>query len=192
VAWLGGLVAAFLLSAPPVTSGATQTAPLELAVKAAFVYNFVKLVTWPDLPHTRTPTLRICVLADEDLADALDTAVRDKQVMGRPLAVGRFSSVDEVVPCAVLFVGRGMADQLPLLLLRLRGWPVLTVSDAAGFAGEGGAIGLFADEGRVRFEISVASVRAAGLQVSSKLLRLSRPALGPPCADCVSRAEQER
>jgi hypothetical protein len=170
----------------------TPAVPLERAVKAAFVYNFVKLVTWPDSPLTRGPAFHICVLADDGLAEALDTTVRDKQVMGRPLAVGRFSSVDEIEPCDVLFVGRSVAKQLPRILQRLRGWPVLTVSDAAGFAGIGGAIGLFVDESRVRFEVSAASAKAAGLNVSSKLLRLSRPAVADPCAACASDPGQER
>jgi hypothetical protein len=193
VAFLLAVVGALMaLRVPQAAGGTPETGiPLEQAVKAAYVYNFVKLVTWPKSPLTRTPTLSICILDDDFLADALDTTVRDKRVMGRPLAVGRFSRIDEVVPCAVLFVGRGMAGRLPQILQRLRGWPVLTVSDAEGFTSQGGMIGLFREDNRVRFEIGVAAAQAAGLQISSKLLRLSRPAPGRPCPTCAVSSGRE-
>jgi hypothetical protein len=57
---------------------------------------------------------------------------------------------------------------------------VLTVSDAEGFASQGGVIGLFLEDNRVRFEVDLTAAQAAGLQISSKLLRLSRPC--PACA----------
>jgi hypothetical protein len=161
-------------------------------MKAAYAYNFVKLVTWPESPMSRTPTFYICVLDDDYFADALDSIVRDKRLRGQSLAVARFWSIDQVVPCAVLFVGRGAAGRLPQILQQLRGWPVLTMSDAEGFTDQGGAIGLFLEDNRVRFEISVSAVRIAGLQVSSKLLRLSRPVVGGPRAAGASDLGRER
>jgi hypothetical protein len=167
--------------------------PLEQEVKAAYVYNFVKFVTWPaESPLTRSPALTICILDDDPLADAVDATVRDRRVEGRPLAVRRFRKADEVVPCAVLFVSRGMAGRLPQLLEQLRGWPVLTVSDAEGFTSQGGVISLFLEDKRIGFEIGVAAAQAAGLRISSKLLRLSRPAPGRPCPSCGVGAGRER
>jgi hypothetical protein len=175
------------LRVPPAAGGSPESEiPLEQAVKAAFVYNFVQLVTWPESPLTRAATLSICVLDDDSLADALETTVRDKRVMGRPLAVGRFSRIEEVAPCAVLFVGRGMAGRLPQIRQRLQGLAVLTVSDAKGFTSQGGMIGLFLEDNRVRFEVELATAQAAGLQISSKLLRLARPSSGRPCLSCAA------
>jgi hypothetical protein len=85
-----------------------------------------------------------------------------------------------------------MSGHLPQLLQQLRGWPVLTVSDAEGFTSQGGVIGLLLEDDRVRFEIGVAAAQAAGLQISSKLLRLSRPEPGRPCPSCASGSGRER
>lgn len=181
------------LATPQAASGASEAeVPLEQAVKAAFVYNFVKLVAWPESPLTRAPALSICILDDDALADALDATVRGKNVLGRPLAVTRFHKADEVVPCAVLFVGRRMSVRLPQILERLWGWPVLTVSDAEGFVAQGGVIGLFLEDNHVRFQVGVAAAQAAGLPISSKLLRLSRPAPRRPCPSCDIRSVGER
>jgi len=55
------------------------------------------------------------------------------------------------------------------------GWnPLLTVGDSAGFCRQGGAIGFFLEDGKVRFEINVAAAERRGLRVSSSLLRLAR------------------
>jgi hypothetical protein len=193
-ALLLGLVGALVtLRVPEAAGGATGAeVPLEQAVKAAYVYNFVKFVTWPaESPLTRAPALTIGILDDDPLADAVDATVRDRRVEGRPLAVRRFHQADEVVPCAVLFVGRAMSGQLPQILDQLRGWPVLTVSDAEGFTSQGGVIGLFLEDNRVRFEVGVTAAQEAGLQVSSKLLRLSRPAPGRPCPTCAVSSGRE-
>lgn len=189
------IVAAVLaLRVPPAAGGPRKTGiAIEQAVKAAYVFNFTKFVTWPaESPLSTAPALTICILDDDSLADAVDATVRDKQVEGRPLAVRRFRKAHEVVPCAVLFVGRGMSGHLPQLLQQLRGWPVLTVSDAEGFTSQGGVIGLLLEDDRVRFEIGVAAAQAAGLQISSKLLRLSRPEPGRPCPSCASGSGRER
>jgi hypothetical protein len=158
---------------------------LDRAVKAAYVYNFARFVSWPaDSPLAVAPAFTLGVLDDEPLADALEAVVRDRQIAGRPVAVRRFVDVEEVVPCPVLYVGRAGSRDLRPLLDRLRGWPVLTVGDTAGFASRGGVIGLYPEDRRIRFEVRPSAARAAGLRVSSKLLRLSRPEpdrLDPAC-----------
>jgi hypothetical protein len=51
--------------------------------------------------------------------------------------------------------------------------PILTVSDAPGFVNRGGMIEFVLDSNRVRFEINLAAARAAGLNLSSELLRVA-------------------
>lgn len=177
-AFLFALAAAFAAHPPLAAWGEAgeRDAALEQAVKAAYVYNFTRFVSWPDdSPLARAPVFSIGVLGDDSFADAVEATVRDKTVEGRPLAVRRFRIADDVVPCPVLYVARAQSGNLPRLQARLQGWPVLTVGDAEGFASRGGMIGLFLKDGRIRFEVRLAAARAAGLEVSSKLLRLSGP-----------------
>ena len=190
-----GVVGALVMLQTGLASGEEPEAlvRVEQAVKAAYVYNFTKFVSWPvESPLTRAPEFTIGVLGDDSLAAAVEATVRGKHAEGRPLVVRRFRAVDEVVPCSVLFVASAMAEQMPQLLQRLQGSAVLTVSDAGGFTSWGGVIGLFLEDNRVRFEIGVSAAQAAGLQVSSKLLRLSRPAPPRACASCGAGSDGER
>jgi hypothetical protein len=60
------------------------------------------------------------------------------------------------------------------VLDQLRGRPILTVSDADGFAEAGGMIGLFIEDSRVRFAINLGAAESAHLTISSRLLNLAR------------------
>jgi YfiR/HmsC-like len=50
----------------------------------------------------------------------------------------------------------------------------VTIGESDSFTERGGMIGLIVDQGRVRFDINLAAITAAHLQVSSKLLALGR------------------
>jgi hypothetical protein len=167
--------------------------PLDRAVKAAYVYNFARFVSWPaESPFTLAPAFTFGVLGDDSFADALEAVVRGKKVGGRSVAVQRFGVAEDVVPCPVLYVGHARPGDLRPLLDRLRGWPVLTVGDAAGFASRGGVISLYSEDDRIRFVVRRSAARAARLGVSSKLLRLSRPEPDRSDPACVVGSEGER
>ena len=62
----------------------------------------------------------------------------------------------------------------------LRGPPVLTVADTAGFLDHGGIINFVLEGSKVRFEINQEAAERAGIKISSKLLRLAVGAKGIP------------
>ena len=60
------------------------------------------------------------------------------------------------------------------MLKNLVSRPILTVSDQADFAADGGAIELLSENNRIRFDVNLQTVRDSGLKMSSKLLQLAR------------------
>ena len=56
----------------------------------------------------------------------------------------------------------------------LDGAPVLTVGDSTGFATAGGMLGLVRVDRHLAFEANPQEIRAAGLVVSAKVLKLAR------------------
>ena len=83
----------------------------------------------------------------------------------------RSRTVEEVGDCRILFIDRAESQQLEHIgeLLRNRG--TLTVSDMEGAGRRGVMIQLATDNNRIKLLINVDSARAAGLTISSKLLR---------------------
>ncbi|MDQ2639766.1 MAG: YfiR family protein [Pseudomonadota bacterium] len=152
----------------PLARGAT---PTEFQVKAVFVFNFVTFVQWPPEQAAPSSPFTICLLGADDLADHLEDAVRGEQVDGRPLQVRRYRSVEEVGDCRILYIGRALQGQLGRVLARLDGRRTLTVSDAVDAARSGVMIQLANEKNRVRLLINVDAAQAAGLTISSNLLR---------------------
>ena len=149
---------------------ATADPPSEAALKAAFVYNFAKFVEWP-ANTAATDALTVCVAGTRpELATSL-AGLAGKSAQGRALAVKNNVLAADLDSCQVLYLGsdaRALAGQA-------RGRAgLLTVSDVPGFAQSGGMIGLFSEGERIRFEINPRSAEAAGLKVSSQLIKLAK------------------
>jgi hypothetical protein len=149
---------------------ATADPPSEAAVKAAFVYNFAKFVEWPAKSSAQNG-LTLCIAgARPELAASL-VELAGKSVQGHTLSVKNNVSPADLDVCHVLFLG---SDARPLAGQARGRAGLLTVSDMPGFAQSGGVIGLFSDGDRIRFEINPRSAEAAGLKVSSQLMKLAK------------------
>ncbi len=146
----------------------------EYDLKAAFLYNFITFTDWPDasFPSPESPYV-IGIVGDDPFGFALDEIVNGERIKGRPLAVRRFKRLDELRHCHILFISASESRRLADCLRRLKGQPILTVSDMAGFTAAGGGIG-FTPAPRIGLTINPAALRDANLVVSSKLLRLAQ------------------
>jgi hypothetical protein len=73
----------------------------------------------------------------------------------------------------LVFVQAGAGAAADDVLAAARGRPVLTVGDAGGFVAAGGMLGLVRSGAHLGFQANPAAIRAAGLQVSAKVLKLA-------------------
>lgn len=159
--------AAFILTlAIGIRPAATEDISLEYRVKAAYLYNFVKFVQWPQ--DAREGPVNICIAGRNPFGTVLAETIQDVSVDGRIL---KSRVILEPEPdCHVLFVPEGASGAY---LRAARGTPTLTVGETDDFLNEGGVIA-FVNEGRnVRFAISTDAADQARLRVSSRLLQLA-------------------
>jgi hypothetical protein len=150
----------------------------EYEIKAAFLYKFASFIQWPAAAQGIAPAsagpICIGVLGSDRFGSALDQVVRGKQVSGREFAVERFQSASQIQHCEIVFISGSEQSHINEILVMLRGKPVLTVSEVAGFCERGGLVNLRVVDAAVRFEINVTAGERAGLHFSSKLLSLAR------------------
>ena len=141
------------------------------ALKAAFLFNFVKFADWSGVPPSAT--LVLCVANDAQITAALADSVRGQAIDGHPLEARRLTSDSPVLPCHLLFVpAAAMRQMLTKMYSGME--TLLTVSDEPGFARSGGLIELFQENGRMRFAINVDTARRSGVRLSSRLLDLAK------------------
>jgi uncharacterized protein DUF4154 len=167
-AWLAVALLSLVAAAP----GRAQGPPTEYQVKAVFLFNFSQFVDWPPAAFSdnRAP-LVIGVLGHDPFGSTLDEIVRGETVNGRPLAVRRYQSVQQVDACHILFIDRSQEAQLEAIVATLKERSVLTVGDFEGFARRGGMVRLVTVGNRIRMRINLSAAHQAYLDISSKLLR---------------------
>jgi hypothetical protein len=167
----------------PAAAAPPAPAP-EYAIKAVFLFNFAQFVDWPETAFaSATSPIVIGVLGDDPFGPYLDDLVRPEKIGGRPLAVRRFRRPEEVGECQILFVSRALAGRFDQIKPRLAGRNLLTVADVEGFCQQGGIVLFVTENGKIRLRINTEAAKAAGLTISSKLLRsatLYTPEKGGP------------
>jgi hypothetical protein len=147
--------------------------PSEYQVKAAFLYNFVKFVEWPETPVVQEGAILLCMLGKDPFGGALERVVEGKTVNGRPLVIRRIGDIAAARSCQVLFVSASEAGRVSEITRAVRGWNVLTVSEIDRFSERGGIITFLMEGQKVRFQINPKTAASAGLKISSKLLQLA-------------------
>ena len=144
-------------------------------VKAAFLLNFLKFVTWPETPAAPGAPIEVVVHGDDTLARVLEQAAANQAIGGRPIAVRSIRAVRDLPATpTLLFIGASEKDRLAGLLRQYEGRPVLTVGDGAGYGTAGVVLNFYTSDTRIRFEANTTAAARAGLQISSHLLRLAR------------------
>lgn len=146
--------------------------PPDVALKAAFLFNFAKFTEWPALPSGAL--IVVCVVGNDGIATALDETIRGQTISGHAIDVQRPQDGATWRLCQLLFIADAATRRSADGLAGITTLPVLTVSDGKGFSQTGGIIELYVEGGRMRFAINMDAAERAGLRLSSRLLGLAK------------------
>ena len=142
--------------------------------KASMLWNIAKFVEWPDLqPDSKSPII-FTILGEDDLAADLAGVLSSKMVNGRPVFVRFARRPQDAKGSQILYVAATEVPHMMQVLAIVDTLPVLTVSDAPGFATHGGMLGFTRIGEKVRFEVNLGHAERTGLKLSAKLLALAR------------------
>lgn len=159
-------MAIVLLSTP------AHATPTVEEVQAAYLYQFGRFASWPDSAKGPTP-VRIGVFASNEFRSTVERVVRGRTVQGRPVVVQQLSSAEDARACQIVYIS-GQGDKWTSeTLARLRDASVLTVGDGDRFLRMGGMIGFQLRAQRVRFDVELHPVAAAGIRLHSQLLSIA-------------------
>ena len=152
------------------SSKAWATPATEARIKAAIVYKITHFVSWPGGLNQIT----LCTQGSVEFSDAIK-AVTEKGRQKRPIKIMAQSAGSEPHnKCNILYLSGVDSHSTKNMLNQLKNKPVLTISDEEGFAEQGGIIGLFKSDSKIRFAINLTSKDKAGLDISSQLLNLAK------------------
>ena len=142
-------------------------------IKAAFIYNFTKFVVWPPQgSNSNAESFNVCILGDDRLTAAANT-IQGKPVQGKVLQIKTISNAEENSECEVIFLAISDTEQLQRALEAIKGTRVLSVGCRNDFVDNGGIIGMFVENNKVRFDINALAADENGLKINSRLLELA-------------------
>lgn len=163
----------FFLLYPP-NLPAQQTKASESAVKATYLYNFSRFVQWPaDAASTKVDSFSICVFGEDPFGPVLDTILSGESIGGKAVVAKGVTKLQDASDCRVLYISASEESRLKEILGSVDRAGVLTVSDIPQFSLRGGMIQFVFVGNRVRFEVNLSNAQAAGLTLSSDLLKVA-------------------
>jgi hypothetical protein len=164
----------------PCAPGHAAPVANEPEIKAQFFERFTRFIDWPPAALDKGAPFVVCLTGGSPLATEIERRMVRTTVKGMPTEIRRLPATQAVDPggCHALYLGPHLRAQLPGLLARTRGRPILTVADSDGFSRHV-LINMYVEDRFVRFEINDPVLKASGLKASSKLLRLARMVEGP-------------
>lgn len=191
-----------VLSLSAVAFGSEDSAPSkEYQVKAAFVYNFLKFVDWPE-PATAevdkktddiAKPITIGIIGENPFGKAFE-AITKKKIQNRQVVIKHFGGfaknnikykeggktkykykdADALKACEVLFVSSSESEYCKEIIDTVKDNCVLTIGETKDFLEIGGIIEFATEQKKVKFAINLISAENVKLKVRSKLLRLAK------------------
>lgn len=178
----------------------TDAKSVEYQLKAAFLYNFMKFIEWPqgaggdgDNNSQKKTPITLCVLGTDLFGKHLDNLTK-KEVKERSIRIVRLEGFEQyqkthpgitpqqyfedqkqaIESCHLLFISQSEERLMSDLVTFTDPIAVLTVSDISGFAKNGGVIEFVMEVNKIRFEVNIVSAERKKLKISSQLLQLAK------------------
>ncbi len=164
------LVCTVLVIATP--SAIAQDQYPEEKIKAAYLYNFLRFVSWPNEPLDE---YRICTyglpIEHEPVFGSIAKIETDRRLVVS--FVQTDDSLERLDNCQLIYIVKKDEKQVKAVLNRMQDKGSLTIGEATDFLDMGGMIRFVPVADKIRFEINVDAAKKAGLKISSNVLKIA-------------------
>ena len=167
--WYGVLLAMCLCSASP----AAYANEAQLQLQAVFLGRFASYVQW--LEGSQREVFEMAVVGPNPFGQQLQALYADKLIHGRPVRITQADSVAALGPQPpdLLFIALPTVAERQAAIAYAHRAHILTVSDAKGFAEQGGIIQMTRVAQNVQIKINYDAALASGLRIAAPLLSIA-------------------
>jgi hypothetical protein len=158
---------------------------VEYKIKAGYLYNFTKFVTWPE---DNSQTFNLCILGNDPFGGIIDP-IEKRSAFGRPIKLFRFNNLNTFQQsalsghkdtgnnqqCHILFISASLDNNFSIknVLASRDGDKTLTVGENEGFAMQGGMIGFVHRQDKIKLQVNMNTLKHSHLKISAKLLEVT-------------------
>ena len=136
----------------------------EYKIKAGYLFNFTKFITWPE---ENAETFNICILGNDPFNEIIDP-IEQRLAFNRPIKLFRLTAMNQETHCHIVYVSAGVNGKS----LGLKNKNILTVGEEPAFIGQGGMVAFVKQQDKVKLQINLQCLQQNGLKVSAKLLEV--------------------
>lgn len=154
---------AFLLAMPAIKAQGIK-------MQALFIYNFSKLIEWPN--STETTNFKIGVFGSHDVYEEINGLLKGKQAGSKNIQIEYYNTLNEIAHCQILFLPDTKIEMMLSIIEKFKEKPVLIVTNTPGMIERGACINFKTVEGKQSYEISTKNIQSHNLFASSKLVGL--------------------
>jgi len=136
-------------------------------IKVTFLYNFTKYIEWP--AAYKQGSFVIGVIGNTPVFPELLKMQRSKKKGNQSFVINKYSSVDAMGKCHMLYVSRAESSQLGAAVNKLKGRSTLIVTEKPGLIDKGAGINFVVANNKQGFELNKANIKGRGLSLSTSL-----------------------
>lgn len=139
-------------------------------IKAAFIYNFTKYLSWTEQDQ---PVFTIAVMGNSALVPLLQEIAQKRRVEQKEIVIKQYQDAAYIEQCDILFIPESEKNRLTEITARLHGKNTLLVSEINGALADGVMINFLNIEATIKFEINLKAMNKVHFHPSSQLLKVA-------------------
>ena len=103
--------------------------------QALYIYNFMKLINWPD--NMKQGNFVVGILGKSKITNELSKVVSNKKVGIQNILIKEITDINQASACHLFFIPSGKSHQLAKVIEVLSGGNTLVVTESPGMAKKG-------------------------------------------------------
>lgn len=125
-----------------------DTAPIdEFKIKAGYLFNFTKFITWSD---EKPDTFNICILGNDPFGATIDP-IEQQSAFNTPIKLFRLTVINKELHCHIVYVGAGVNTKSA----GLNDNNSLIVGEDSSFITQGGMMAFVKRQDKIKLQINL-------------------------------------
>lgn len=165
---LGFCVSVLWLAVPDARASAVSDSQPGRELIGRYIHYFARNVSWPDavFDASGAPFL-VCMVGGDMLGVAVSADLLKERIRKQRIRIRRveLDDLSQLQSCQIVLIDKRAASSIKEIIKPLDNLPVLTVSDAEGFAAQGGMIGFVGRGKQVAMQLNRTVIERAQLEL---------------------------
>ncbi|NND94447.1 MAG: YfiR family protein [Flavobacteriales bacterium] len=140
-------------------------------IKASYVYNFAKLVGWPD--NKSKGNFTIGILGDPDLYKQIVEKYSGKKIGNQAIEIVQLLGVEQLPEMHILFISRKLNDKTAQIAANINKDNTMIITESGDGLRNGATLNFVVVDSQQKFEISETNAEKHGLTIGSTLKSLA-------------------